>query len=41
MNLVERWSSALTTKKVQRSADRSVKELAAYGTTTDNVNASS
>ena len=29
MNLVERWFSALTTKKLQRSARRSVKELAA------------
>lgn len=29
MNLVERWLSALTTKKLQRSAHRSVKELAA------------
>ena len=29
MNLVERWFSALTTKKLQRSAHRSVKELAA------------
>ncbi len=29
MNLVEWWSSALTTKKLQRSAHRSVKELAA------------
>lgn len=28
MNLVERWFSALTTKKLQRSAHRSVKELA-------------
>jgi transposase len=27
MNLVERWFSALTTKKLQRSAHRSVKEL--------------
>jgi len=29
MNLVERWFSALTTRKLQRSAHRSVKELAA------------
>jgi transposase len=29
LNLVERWFSALTTKKLQRSAHRSVKELAA------------
>ena len=29
MNLVERWFSALTTKKLQRSAHRSVKELEA------------
>jgi transposase len=29
MNLVERWFSALTTKKLQRSAHRDVKELAA------------
>lgn len=29
MNLVERWFAALTTKKLQRSAHRSVKELAA------------
>jgi hypothetical protein len=29
MNLVERWFSALTTKKLQRSAHGSVKELAA------------
>ena len=29
MNLVERWFSALTTKKLQRAAHRSVKELAA------------
>jgi len=29
MNLVERWFSALTTKRLQRSAHRSVKELAA------------
>ena len=29
MNLVERWFSALTTKKLQRSAHRIVKELAA------------
>jgi transposase len=29
MNLVERWFSALTTKKLRRSAHRSVKELAA------------
>jgi len=29
MNLVERWFSALTTKKLQRSAHRSTKELAA------------
>lgn len=29
MNLVERWFSALTTKKLQRSTHRSVKELAA------------
>ena len=29
MNLVERWFSALTTKKLQRSAHRSVNELAA------------
>src|SRR5918994_838413 len=28
MNLVERWFSALTTKKLQRSTHRSVKELA-------------
>jgi transposase len=28
-NLVERWFSALTTKKLQRSAHRNVKELAA------------
>ena len=28
MNMVERWFSALTTKKLQRSAHRSVKELA-------------
>jgi len=28
MNLVERWFSALTTKKLQRSAHRNVKELA-------------
>ena len=28
MNLVERWFSALTTKKLQRSAHRTVKELA-------------
>jgi transposase len=28
MNLVERWFSALTTKKLQRSAHRSVKDLA-------------
>jgi transposase len=28
MNMVERWFSALTTKKLQRSARRSVKELA-------------
>ena len=28
MNLVERWFSALTTKKLQRSAHRSVKALA-------------
>jgi transposase len=28
MNLVERWFSALTTKKLQRSAHRSIKELA-------------
>ena len=28
MNLVERWFGALTTKKLQRSAHRSVKELA-------------
>lgn len=28
LNLVERWFSALTTKKLQRSAHRSVKELA-------------
>jgi hypothetical protein len=28
MNLVERWFSALTTKKLTRSAHRSVKELA-------------
>jgi transposase len=33
MNLVERWFSALTTKKLQRSAHRSVKELAADITT--------
>ena len=29
MNLVERWFSALTTKRLQRSAHRSVKDLAA------------
>ena len=29
MNLVERWFSALTTKKLQRSSHNSVKELAA------------
>ena len=29
MNMVERWFSALTTKKLKRSAHRSVKELAA------------
>jgi hypothetical protein len=29
MNLVERWFSALNTKKLQRSAHRSVKELTA------------
>ena len=29
MNLVERWFAALTTKKLQRSAHRSIKELAA------------
>jgi hypothetical protein len=29
MNLVERWFSALTAKKLQRSAHRGVKELAA------------
>src|SRR6478672_13018809 len=29
MNLVERWFSALTTKKLQRAAHRNVKELAA------------
>lgn len=29
MNLVERWFSALTTKKLQRSAHRTVKDLAA------------
>lgn len=29
MNLVERWFSALTTKKLKRSAHTSVKELAA------------
>jgi transposase len=29
MNMVERWFSALTTKKLQRSAHRNVKELAA------------
>jgi hypothetical protein len=29
MNLAERWFSALTTKKLQRSAHRSVKALAA------------
>jgi hypothetical protein len=28
MNMVERWFSALTTKKLQRSAHRSAKELA-------------
>jgi hypothetical protein len=28
MNLAERWFSALTTKKLQRSAHRSVQELA-------------
>jgi transposase len=33
MNLVERWFSALTTKKLQRSAHRNVKELAADITT--------
>lgn len=33
MNLVERWFSALTTKKLQRSAHRSIKELA------DDINA--
>jgi transposase len=30
MNLVERWFAALTTGKLQRSAHRSVKELAAH-----------
>jgi hypothetical protein len=29
MNLVERWFSALTTKKLQRSAHRNLKEIAA------------
>jgi hypothetical protein len=29
MNLVERWFSTLTTKKLQRSAHRSVRALAA------------
>jgi hypothetical protein len=29
MNLVERWFAALTTKKLQRSAQRSVSALAA------------
>jgi len=29
MNLVERWFSALTTKKLQRSAHRFLKDLAA------------
>jgi hypothetical protein len=29
MHLVERWFSALTTEKLQRSADRNVKALAA------------
>jgi transposase len=29
MNLVERWFSALTTKKLQRSAHRTVEDLAA------------
>jgi phage regulator Rha-like protein len=29
MNLVERWFSALTTKKLQRFAHRNIKELAA------------
>jgi hypothetical protein len=29
MNLVERWFSALTTKKLQRSVHRTVKDLAA------------
>jgi transposase len=29
MNLVERWFSALTTKKLQRSAHRSIQALAA------------
>lgn len=33
MNLVERWFSALTTKKLQRSAHRSVKDLATDITT--------
>jgi hypothetical protein len=33
MNLVGRWFSALTTKKLQRSAHRSAKELAADITT--------
>ena len=33
MNLVERWFSALTTKKLKRSAHRSAKELA------DDINA--
>ncbi len=28
MNLVERWFTALTTKKLQHSGDRSVKEFA-------------
>jgi transposase len=39
MNLVERWFSALTTKKLTRSAHRSVKELAAdINTWVDNWN---
>jgi hypothetical protein len=29
MNMVERWFSALTTKKLRRSAHRSVKEVSA------------
>jgi hypothetical protein len=31
MNLVERWFSALTTKKLKRSAHRNVKDLVALG----------